>query len=522
MDPRPDAGRMLIVDDDEGVLRSLRRVLKKGHYEVETASTGEDALEKVKSFAPDVVLSDFRMPGMNGVELLGRLREERPHVLRMMLTGEADRQAMLEAINRAEVFRFIAKPWDDTELLLAVKEAFKQHRLIAQNKEFRALIEEQNAQLRAMNQQLEERVAARTEALQRAKRDWEGTFDAIEQPMALVYPGNMKIRRVNRAYAQLAEYSEGGLQDAARCHQLLFGRDRPCKGCPVAEGRTQGPQEKLELPHPSGRTLLFSSYMTADGIAVCTYRDVTQEREINHRLLESEKMAAVGSLAGGVAHEINNPLGAILAFSQLLGSDEGRNAEEKDALKHIEESAIRCKRIVDSLLKFSRRSRVEDRRPVDLSSCVEDAVVLFRAQLQKFPRARLNLELAKGLPAIHGDPGQLSQVILNLLQNALQALPDGTGEVTVRTRAREHGCEVEVVDTGSGIPQANLTRIFEPHFTTKAPGEGTGLGLAISYRIVEGHQGRISVQSEVGGGSTFTVFLPCPTPGSLLPPQGQP
>ena len=274
--------------------------------------------------------------------------------------------------------------------------------------------------------------------------------------------------------------------------------------------KQSGKSERSEVEH-GGRLYSVSAYPMPHGDrTVCIYRDVTDEREMTRRLIESEKMAAVGQLAGGVAHEINNPLGGILAFSQLMKRDAGRPADDLESLSLIEESALRCKRIVESLLKFSRRSRDEDRRPFDLSRCCEDATVLFNAQLKASPRAKLELRLACGLPEVHGDPGQVGQVVLNLLQNGLYALPGQQGVLTVETGQELERCFIRVSDTGSGIDAKHLPRIFEPSFTTKPPGEGTGLGLSIAYRIVEDHGGAFHVETEPGQGTRFTVFLPIP------------
>jgi two-component system NtrC family sensor kinase len=256
--------------------------------------------------------------------------------------------------------------------------------------------------------------------------------------------------------------------------------------------------------------------MDDEPVAVCSYREVTEEREVTRRQIENEKMIAIGNLAGGVAHEINNPLGGILAFSQLMKRDQGRSPSDLESLALIEESALRCKRIVESLLKFSRRSKVEDRRLFDLSKCVEDAAVLFRAQIKKYPKAKLETKLSAGLPPVYGDPSQLGQVTLNLLQNALQATPNHEGTVVVETGLRDAHCYFKVSDKGCGIPEENLPRIFEPHFTTKPPGEGTGLGLSIAYRIVEDHGGHFVVESSISDGSDFTVMIPV-QPGGQNP-----
>jgi two-component system NtrC family sensor kinase len=244
--------------------------------------------------------------------------------------------------------------------------------------------------------------------------------------------------------------------------------------------------------------------------AVCTYRDVTDERALIRRSIETEKMAAVGQLAGGVAHEINNPLGGILAFAQLMRRDAGRTPQDQEALELIEESALRCKKIVQSLLQFARRSRDEDRRKFDLSRCVDDAAFLFQAQLKAAPQAKLLNRLASGMPELYGNPAQLGQVVLNLLQNGLHALGGEKGTLTVETGREGERLYFQIEDSGCGIPEEHLPHIFEPSFTTKAPGEGTGLGLAIAYRIVHDHGGNFEVKSEIGKGSRFTVYLPIP------------
>jgi two-component system NtrC family sensor kinase len=352
--------------------------------------------------------------------------------------------------------------------------------------------------------------------LSRAKRDWEVTFDTIDTPLTVVQADDHVIRRANLAAARVANKPVEALADKPTCHEYLFGREAPCPGCPLGPSLVEKPKKPFELVHAERIYELSLFPMEDEPVAVCAYRDVTDERALTRRLVESEKMIAIGSLAGGVAHEINNPLGGILAFAQLMKREPQRPAGDLESLSLIEESALRCKRIVESLLKFSRRSKIEDRRNFDPSRCVEDAALLFRAQIKKYPKCKLELSLASGLPEIYGDPAQLGQVVLNLLQNGLQALDKGVGTLTVTTGTRDAHCWLSVRDEGCGIPPENLSRIFEPHFTTKPPGEGTGLGLSIAYRIVEDHGGHFVVDSTPGKGSTFTVMIPVP-PGGATP-----
>ena len=506
----PAQGRLLVVDDEENILKSLRRVLRSGDWEIRTALDGERALAVLEQFTPEVVISDFRLPGMNGADFLAQVKQRIPLAQRIMLTGHADQRAIEEAINRSEIFRFIAKPWNDSALLLTVQSAFEQYAVQAENHRLQEVTRLQNEELKALNAELEERVQQRTRLLVVAKREWELSFDSLDLPLAVVRGADYSVRRANVAYARVSGQAIQGVSQNPACYSFLFGRDTPCPGCPLQRAIRSGGEGRAEIEH-KGRSYVLDVYpMAEEGQAVCAYRDVTDERMMTARLVETEKMAAVGQLAGGVAHEINNPLAGILTFAQLMKRDIGRAPQDLESLQLIEESALRCKRIVESLLQFSRRSHEGDRRPFDLNRCVEDAAFLFGAQLKKAPHATLEVKPEPELPSVIGDTGQLGQVLLNLLQNGLYALEGKQGTLSVTTGRRDTHVCFSVEDSGVGIEPSVLPRIFEPSFTTKPPGQGTGLGLAIAYRIVQDHGGRIEVQSRVGEGSTFTVLLPIP------------
>ncbi len=501
--------RLLLVDDDLLVISALQRTLRRGPWEILTANDGEAGLKAFEANRPEVVIADYRMPRMDGVQLLHKVKELAPRTERILLTGQAEQSAIERAINSSEIHRLIFKPWNDDQLYSTVVAATEHYALVADNERLYALTQKQNEELRDLNADLEQRVSLRTVQLVNAKREWEAAFDTIEQPLALVQTTDLRVRRGNLAYARAAGKSIHALAEKPHCYRYLFDRDAPCEGCSLASGATDKPAV-AHIQHQD-RHYQLSVYPMAQKVAVCAYRDTTDERQMIQRSIETEKMVAVGNLAGGVAHEINNPLGCILAVAQMMRRENGRTPEDVEWLGQIEESVVRCKRIVESLLKFSRKSRNTDRRAFDLSRCVEDASLLFRAQLKGFPNVALESVFERNLPEVYGDAGQLTQVVFNLLQNGLQALPQAKGRLTVQTGRRGEHCFLSVTDTGSGIPAENLQRIFEPHFTTKAPGEGTGLGLAIAYRIVEEHGGRFEVTSELGKGSRFTVLIPIPT-----------
>jgi two-component system NtrC family sensor kinase len=241
-------------------------------------------------------------------------------------------------------------------------------------------------------------------------------------------------------------------------------------------------------------------------------------KDTRDQLVQKEKLASVGQLAAGVAHEINNPLGSVLLYADLLRKETPEDdAQQREDLDMIIREATRCKTIVTDLLNFSRQNEVLAQE-TDLSSLLRElAQELGRKEL--FRGIALVEQFEPGLPLIQADPLQLRQVFVNLMNNAAEAMPDG-GCLTLRTRTGSMPGYVtaEIQDTGIGVSHENMKKLFTPFFTTKPIGKGTGLGLAIIYGIVKMHQGQISVQSEVGKGTTFTVSLRerLPTP----PAQG--
>lgn len=230
------------------------------------------------------------------------------------------------------------------------------------------------------------------------------------------------------------------------------------------------------------------------------------------QLLQSGKMAAVGELAAGVAHEINNPLSAVLTYSVLVREKIEKQPPEAEDLPKliqrlglVETAARRCKSIADSLLTFSRQEETP-RGAVAVQEVVEESLRLLRSQLRR-KDIELEVDLEPDLPPVLGSAGALQQVIVNLASNAFQALAPG-GHLSISARADGDFCQLTIADDGPGIDPQIRDRIFEPFVTTKPPGQGTGLGLSIVYGIVQSHEGELTVESTPGEGTTFVVRLP--------------
>ena len=236
-------------------------------------------------------------------------------------------------------------------------------------------------------------------------------------------------------------------------------------------------------------------------------KDITQRRNMEQQLLQADKLASLGQLSAGVAHEINNPLGLILGYTQLMLREEPDSSQKHEDLKTIEKHTRNCKTIVEALLNFARKTETK-KVLVDVNSAIEQVITVIRHQFELSGIA-VHTHYDPELPQVLGDTEKLKQVLMNLVMNARQSISQ-SGQITVSTRydAGHHKIVIAVQDTGSGIPPHVLTRIFDPFFTTKPTGQGTGLGLSVSYGIVTEHGGEIAVESEPEKGSLFSVTLP--------------
>lgn len=235
-----------------------------------------------------------------------------------------------------------------------------------------------------------------------------------------------------------------------------------------------------------------------------SYQAAQQEQE----LIQTEKMAIIGQLSAGIAHELNNPLGSILGFAQLLSEEIPPDDPKQTDLKKIEAAALRCKKTIESLLEFSRPAKSKFER-IGLNQIIEEALFLFEQEIKSRSDIKIFRRLPKSLLTILGNANQLEQVFLNLLSNAKNALPEGGDiRVSARLNQKEKTIEIKFKDNGLGISEKSLPKIFEPFFTLKRSPESSGLGLAICKTILERHKGSIEVKSKLKKGTTFTIRLP--------------
>ena len=540
-----DAVRILIVKDVPKIASPDGEEFRAALPDAELLSVtpGADYPAALASFAPDIIIADFPAPMPAGLAVLQQARKLRPGIPFLFITGPADEETVAACMR--------AGAWDHlrrehlARLGTAVRKALQVKERCAPLREEQENLQTRHKELQALFRQVEI-----------AKREWEITMDCVDDVIILADADN-GIRRCNKALAKLAgeEYQDLLHRDWNELRDRLRFR------------RAEAGSDGQELLHePSGRSFLTHVYpleMSGHGLggSVITLHDISQRKQMTAalekknselakaydelkasqaKLLQQEKMASVGLLAAGVAHEINNPIGFVtsnlgtlqkylerVAEFLRLQSDSIREhgtpeqetslAEARKKLKidHlladipalIKESLDgvgRVKTIVQNLKNFSRVDQAQRSR-TDINQCMEETLNIVWNELKY--KATVHREYGE-LPSVWCYPQQLNQVFMNLLLNAVQAI-ECKGDITIRTWADDENIHVTVEDTGRGIPAENLPRLFEPFFTTKEVGKGTGLGLSIVYDIVsKQHGGDITVASEVNQGSVFRVRLP--------------
>jgi PAS domain S-box-containing protein len=360
-----------------------------------------------------------------------------------------------------------------------------------------------NVRLIAELGEINERLLASELEAHQAREYLQHVLDTASDLILIAGPEG-EVTYANRAAAEL------GLDPAdlaGRPLASLFSDQSRAAGLFAGAGRLE---EELELAPPAGepRLMLVSTTPLAEGGEVLAIlRDITHRRALERQLMHAEKLASVGILAAGVAHEIGNPLSAVSGYAQLLEKDDISPEERREFARAVHEQSQRIHKIIRDLLDYSRPSPAQGQQ-VEVNQAIEAVLNMFftSKRLSSYHLA-INRDLARGLPRVRLDRDQLQQVVLNLVMNAAQAM-EGGGVLTIATAARQGWVRISFADTGPGISPEHLRTIFDPFFTTKPPGQGTGLGLSICDRIINQAGGRIEVASRPGKGATFTIWLP--------------
>ncbi|OGR68868.1 MAG: hypothetical protein A2081_04325 [Elusimicrobia bacterium GWC2_61_19] len=510
---------ILIVDDEVQIAEMISASLLAHGYTVSVAYDGEQGVAKVGAEKFDLAITDIQMPGMDGITALGEMKKLDPEIEVIIATGHGTMGTAIQSMRKG-AFDYLHKPFEIKELLKVVERALEKRKFNDIAKAIFSTIRPEE-QLRVIIDSVARILKAEESLLVLPDRE-NRPYIAVSEGLDDDAHKNSRLALCARIISQL---------DGAGSKSVILvedpGKDKKFSDIPgIDRVKFSLFLPLMENNKPAGlininrledeayfseddmqRARIFGSLVTLALRNSSLYR---QLQETQSQLIQAEKMSALGQLAGGLAHEINNPLSGILGLTQLVLENTDAASQNYTDLKDIEKAVFRCKKIIVSLLSFARQEKTR-MEPVSINEAIEETLTLCARQME-LKHIRITRRLAPELPMVSADFQQLMQVFLNLFTNARDAMAEG-GELTIETSRLKSPAGKEMVmtaitDTGSGINQEILSRIFDPFFTTKEVGKGTGLGLSVCLGLINKHNGAIKAQSQAGKGSTFTISLP--------------
>lgn len=510
---------ILIIDDNRKLAQNLTDVFDANGFRTAVASDGHSALKICRKRQFDLALVDIKLPDIDGLRLVEKLTELRSETEYIMITGHGSLENAIEAVRQRKIASFEMKPLDMVRILVFIRQIAARKKAEDKLRQYREKLEEivgeRTSELRKSNKQLREeiKVRKRTEKAHQESEMKLRSVTASANDAIIILDNIGNISYWNKAAKKILGYSSREVL-GKECHILLAPKrfyDDYKKGFANFREAGKGPVigKTLELVAVKKNGIEFPIELSVSAVklkgkwnAIGILRDITERKEMEEKLMRQEKLAMLGQLAGGIGHELRNPLGAIKNAAYFLNMAlEKPELEVKETLELLDKEISTSERIISSLLGFAR-PKPPSRHKIDVQEII-DKVVL-RATIPEGIRVVTHFE--NEVPHILADSGQLSQVFGNLVLNATQAMPEG-GKLVIESRLDDaKRVAISFTDTGEGIPGEIIKKLFEPLFTTKA--KGIGLGLAVTKTLVEGHGGTIKVQSKVGKGSTFTVNLP--------------
>ena len=495
--------RTLIIEDSEDDLLLLLRELKHGGYDMEYArvDTREQMVTEMEEKTWDLILSDYNLPTFSGVEALKVCRERDPDIPFIVISGAVGEEVAV-GLMKSGAHDFVRKD-NMSRLVPAIERELKEARMRRERRLAEQALRESEEKYRAL-------VDSSPDAI--LSLDENGVVLSYNAAAARIWgiPAEDVLGKQLLDCEILANSSKG-----VAMAQL--------KAALADENRL--PYELVTL-HRNGEevfveanSLLMRESQTGRRVQM-SLRDVTERQKLESQLQLSQKMEAIGQLAGGVAHDFNNQLSGIIGCAEILRSEVAGNEELCWFVDTISTAAEQAAGLTRQLLAFARKNKYQS-SPVHIHKVIAEVVPLLEHTLDR--RIRIEQELSASPDLVLGDPSQLQNAILNLAVNARDAMPDG-GTLAFTTETQELDSEfcrnhpndaspgkylhISVTDTGEGIDESTMPHIFEPFFTTKPIGKGTGLGLSAVYGTVKSHSGTVAVESAPGAGSTFSLYLP--------------
>jgi len=477
---------ILLVDDEADLREVLDISLSDTGYKVLTAENGSQALNILKENDIPVVITDIKMPGIDGIELLRKIKNKNPETEVIMLTGHGDLELAIKSLKH-EATDFITKPINDEALEMALERAFEKI---------------------SMRQKLKE--------YDRNRAMYDVLINELIQEDVMIIGSDYLILDINETL--LNKFGLERKEAVGRyCYEITHRLTKPCSGedhkCPLKETlMTRKPTTETHIHKDKDNNNIHYSisayplFENGEVIgAIELSRDITADINVRQEMMQKDKLASIGRLSAGVAHEVNNPLTTILTTAMLIQEDIDPKNPMYEELETITNETLRCRKIVASLLDFARQTKPA-KKHYNINDIITECIRLTRKQAE-FKDVQILQTLSEKIPELLLDKEQIQQALINLILNATDATDPG-GKITVSTSFSPDNqfVNTKVSDTGKGIAAEVVDKIFEPFFTTREI--GTGLGLAITHGIIGRHGGDIRVQSRPDQGTTFTIRLP--------------
>ncbi|MBU3949730.1 MAG: response regulator [Proteobacteria bacterium] len=477
---------ILLINEGEDIYKVLRMSLGNTGYKFVFAENMENGFGLFSKNKPHVVIADIKMSDTKDVEFIGMMKKQAPDVEFLIIIEHGDVQSALADLKNT-ASNFLIKPVNTELLIIAIKRAVELVRL-RENLKF---YNDNEIMCDVLINQM------------------------IHEEVIKIAP-NYRIQDINNAMLNKLGIKR---EDAIGkfCYEITHHRNIPCSGdehpCPLVESianRKSSQSTHIHLDKESNEIYcLISCYPLIENEKVTGVielsRDVTRDVNMQKSMLQQDKLASIGRLAAGVAHEINNPLTTILTTAMLIQEDLEKDNPIYQELDIVSSETLRCRKIVTSLLNFARQSKPE-KKQYDICEIMEECALLTRKQAA-FKNITINFTCVDSIPKLFFDKGQIEQAVINLILNATDAVdPGGSITLSVSFNPKKDQVIIKVGDTGKGIPFDLIDKIFDPFFSTKD--DGTGLGLSITSGIIEQHGGAIDVSSKPGYGTTFTIVLP--------------